>query len=554
MNEVTFPQNYNEEVKQSYSRLIFVPIILSVMFYLESYKTILQSLVFQAIVIYAVLSLAIFFFLKLRPNDLIIFRKLSFIVLDVGIISITMAVLNENAYLFLFLYLWIIMGYGIRFGLRYLDFSLLVSLIGFGYLVTNNTFFTEHWQVSSGALNIIIILSLFFRILIKRLEYKNELIIKTADAKGKFLANMSHEIRTPLNAILGFIKILNESEKDTKRLEYFSIIKESGESLLSIINDILDFSKIDSHKLSLEERVFETKKPFEASYLLFKEAADKKGISLKFEYKSEIPQYMVSDETRLKQVVINLLSNAIKFTSKNGVIILSVSYKKHEDTLCISVKDNGIGISKVVQESIFNAFEQADTSTTRKFGGTGLGLSISSAIISLMGSKLEVKSVVGSYTKFFFELSFEYPSKEVLCELQMPLETSSVEQMQGKVLVVEDNQFNQKLMCIHLEEYGLEYEIANNGAEAVEMFKTFTYDIILMDENMPIMNGKVATKIIREYEREKSLKATPIVAQSANALNEDILSFLDAGMDDAIAKPIDEEVLYMTLYKYLQKD
>ncbi len=371
-------------------------------------------------------------------------------------------------------------------------------------------------------------------------------------AKAEFLANMSHEIRTPLNAMLGFVEILKKGEHDPERIKQFDIIDNSGNSLLTIINDILDFSKIESGKLAIEQVPFAARQPFEEVQLLFYEKASEKKIDLSLKFDPALPQALVGDTVRIKQVTANFVSNAIKFTPHNGTIAIHVSYDTVKNTLICRVSDSGIGISEESIHTIFEAFSQADSSTTRKFGGTGLGLTICERIIHLMGGKIGVESKIDEGSTFYFELPASVSNEPLLQQHQKEdANEATAKTLQGHVLVIEDNDMNQMLFEVMLQEAGLSCEIATNGAEGVEKFKASAYDLILVDENMPVMNGLEATRQILNYEREHDKKHTPIIAVTANAFEGDRERFLEAGMDDYISKPIEHDVFRDMLHKYL---
>ncbi len=385
------------------------------------------------------------------------------------------------------------------------------------------------------------------------LEASNEnaklLVEKSKQAsktKSEFLANMSHEIRTPLNAILGFIDILKERESDKEKLKYIQTIQSSSTTLLSIINDILDFSKIESGNLNIEKVDFNTKDELSSLADLFRAKSSEKGVSLTFKMEDNIPKALKSDPLRIKQVMANLLSNAIKFTPRNGRIELLMRYS--DNKLHISVKDNGIGIAYDKQADIFKAFTQAQSSTTRKYGGTGLGLAISSKLVKMLGAELKLESKEGSGSRFYFEIPVEVGTfKE-----QIIAKKSDTEALKGKrILLVEDNKANQMFMSLILKKFGIIFDIANDGLEAVSTYKNNFYDLVLMDENMPNLNGIEATKQILEYEREENLKHTPIIALTANALKGDRERFLSAGMDEYLTKPLNKEKLAFTLNYFL---
>ena len=385
----------------------------------------------------------------------------------------------------------------------------------------------------------------------KALQEKIEELERASVVKSEFLAGMSHEIRTPLNAMLGFVDILRADEKEKEKQKRFQIIKDSGATLLTIINDILDFSKIESGKMLLERRKFATKKPFKDVAHLFYEQAVENGISLKVIFDDNLPRFFVGDSVRIKQVAANFLSNALKFTPKNGKIIISVRYDEVQARLIFSVKDSGIGIDEKNLKKIFEAFTQEDGSTTRRFGGTGLGLSISSALIDSMEGEIVVTSVLTQGSEFSFSLPLlEADNSNVSDDIAVK-KIDLNQKLDGKILLVEDNKTNQMLMNIILGKLGLDVDIANNGQEGFEKFKENQYDLILMDENMPIMNGLEATKNILSFEKEFKQEHTPIIALTANALATDRAKFLNAGMDEFVPKPIDHEMLVRVLHSFL---
>jgi len=369
---------------------------------------------------------------------------------------------------------------------------------------------------------------------------------QASKSKSEFLANMSHEIRTPLNAILGFIDLLKERETDEEKLKYIATIQSSSTTLLGIINDILDFSKIESGNLSIDKVDFNVDEEFKTLVELFRAKASEKSVNLELNMDDNMPSALHSDPLRIKQVIANLLSNALKFTPRNGKVSLNIGYKnKH---LIVSVKDSGIGVEKNKQKDIFKAFSQAESSTTRKYGGTGLGLSISSRLISMLGGKLKLESEVGKGSTFSFKIEVE-PGKYKKTEVSSTTDLQDIEHK--RILLVEDNKANQMFMSLILKKFKLHYEIANDGLEAVAAFENGTYDLILMDENMPNLNGIEATKRILEIEKNKNLPHTPIIALTANALKGDREKFLEAGMDEYLTKPINKDKLAETFKAFL---
>ena len=382
------------------------------------------------------------------------------------------------------------------------------------------------------------------------LEQAKYLADKANKSKSEFLANMSHEIRTPMNGILGFVDQLAKSETEPERQKQFEIIKNSSTTLLSIINDILDFSKIESGSMEIESHPYNVYKFCHEITDVFSELTNNKKITLNKNIDENIPKCLLIDQVRIKQVIFNLLSNAVKFTPEGGEITLNSKYDINTNTLSCSISDTGIGIAKDKQTKIFEAFGQEDASTTRKFGGTGLGLSISSKLISMMGGELKVESELNKGSRFYFTIPLSI-CKEQTNEVLQDNANDKNTIIKGNVLIVEDNKTNQMLMSIILDETDVSYDIANDGIEALDKYKHNSYDIILMDENMPNMNGIEATKQIRQIEKENSKDKTTIVAVTANALSEDRQRFLDAGMDDYLSKPYTEDAVIGVLRKYL---
>ncbi|NOR57643.1 MAG: response regulator [Sulfurimonas sp.] len=381
----------------------------------------------------------------------------------------------------------------------------------------------------------------------EKIEERTKELEYAISAKSNFLANMSHEIRTPLNGIMGFVDILYKNETDEKKQAKLQIVKESSSSLLTIINDILDFSKIESKKLLIEKVPINVREIFWHVSELFFDKAKEKNVNITLNVDENFPKHTLGDATRVKQVFSNILSNAIKFAYDSSMVVVSVNYLVDESRLYCEVIDSGVGIDASKTDSIFNSFEQADSSVSRNYGGTGLGLSISKTLVELMGGTIGVESELGVGCKFHFTIEMN----EVESEIEK--ETDLFEQnreLTGDILMVEDNKTNQMLLKLLLEELNLEADIVNDGLEAVEAAKSKQYDVILMDENMPNMSGLEATKVIRELDFGKNV---PIIAVTANALKGDKNYFIDNGMNDYLSKPIDAQELKYLLQKYLYR-
>ncbi len=378
-----------------------------------------------------------------------------------------------------------------------------------------------------------------------QLNIERNKVLSAMQAKDEFLANMSHEIRTPLNAILGFISLLKDKKFDQESMDYLYTIDKSGHSLLSIVNDILDFSKIESGKFTIDPIKFNPATEFNIIADLFKAKYSQKNILFSFELDENTPKTLKADILRIRQIIINLLSNAIKFSKQHQPVSLKIDFCQQTSNLNFSVIDAGIGISEQQQQYIFDAFSQAETSTTRKFGGTGLGLSISSKLVKMLGGTLKVTSKINKGSCFYFSIPVEVMAEELIQKNEFITDYT----LKGHILLVEDNKTNQMLMSAILKKQGLTFDIANDGIEAINAVKKQDYKLVLMDENMPNMNGIEATKQIRKL--GKKGVDLPIIAVTANAMTGERERFIAAGMNDYLVKPIDINKLKRVLFYYL---
>jgi len=380
-------------------------------------------------------------------------------------------------------------------------------------------------------------------------ESATRIAVDAVKAKQQFLSNMSHEIRTPMNAIIGFTKVVLKTELTAKQKEYLMAIKMSGDALIVLINDILDLAKVDAGKMSFEETPFKMAMSISAMLHLFEQKIQEKNLILVKEYDTRIPTVLVGDAVRLHQIILNLVSNAVKFTSTGSITVSVTLLAEEEDKVTIefSVTDTGIGIPDNKIDKIFENFQQASSGTSRLYGGTGLGLAIVKQLVEAQGGKIQVSSTVDKGSTFSFELSF-LKTKSAAEDQPVILEVDTrIKDI--RVLVVEDMALNQLLMKTLLDDFGFERDIASNGRIAIEKMATEKYDIILMDLQMPEMNGFEAT----EYIRKQLNLSIPIIALTADVTTVDLAKCKAVGMNDYIAKPVDEKLLYSKIISLVNK-
>lgn len=392
---------------------------------------------------------------------------------------------------------------------------------------------------------------------IKELEEEKSRAEHSEKAKEQFLANMSHEIRTPMNAIMGMTRLLLEKTPREDQLKYLNAIKQSSDNLLIIINDILDLSKIEAGKINFETIDFDLSEQIKSVYTTIKLNADEKGLALKYTIADDVPVKIIGDPYRLNQILLNLAGNAIKFT-ENGSVMINVSTIERSDArvkIKFEIKDSGIGIAQDKLDYIFNMFTQESSSTTRKFGGTGLGLAICKKLVELQGGTIHVESETGKGSAFSFILSYGIQQIDSINEqTEIPVDYHTAQLKNISILLAEDNEFNQMVAVDSIQDAieGVQIDLAKNGKEAVEMVKQKQYDLVLMDIQMPEMDGHEATRIIRKNPDAK-INSIPIIAITASVIKAEVDKCFESGMNEFVGKPFSTEELLDKISKVLHK-
>jgi signal transduction histidine kinase/CheY-like chemotaxis protein len=417
-------------------------------------------------------------------------------------------------------------------------------------------FFSDRDELSkdSELFDVIEVIATQLARVIERRKAEQDLIraresaLEASSAKSDFLAQMSHEIRTPINAVMGVSQLLLSTTLNPEQREYAEVIRKSTQSLLSIVNDVLDLSKIEAGKLDIQIQDFQLDTLFKDLFSMFSYSAKSKNLALQLDLDPGIAPALRGDAGRLKQILVNLVGNAIKFTDTGRIEVSASRQRETEDvaTLRFEVKDTGIGIAKKLHSKIFEMFSQVDVSSERKHGGTGLGLSISRRLVELMGGAIDFQSNEGLGSVFWFTVELQKPLTTVkslsVAALNLPMERA-IDRTGISVLVVEDNLVNQMVMVRILQRKGFFAKALSSGEEALRSLAVDSYDVVLMDCQMPEMDGFETSRRIREWEKQTQRCAIPIIAVTANAVTGDREKCFSAGMDDYLTKPVDTELL-----------
>jgi len=547
----------NEEKAQSKARVVICWISLAgflLMSWLKGmHGTALMSKGLATILAYLTFSTVWFEIVKRYPDRHPWRRNIS-LVADLGIMTAWFHLGGGEVATYYPIFLWVIIGNGIRYGEVFLQRGIVLGGLGFGSVLYFNPYWRTHMDVGLGLLLGVLVLPIFYQGALRRLRKMNDLKVELAKsrlaekAKDRFLALMSHEIRTPMNGVLGMADALSRTDLDEEQQDQLRIITSSVESLLRTIGDILDYAGMTSARLTLHKQDFNLNRTLQDVVKLLETSASQRDIQLRFTYAEGAPEQFLGDQARIRQIVFHLLSNGIKFTEQGSVRLdCRVREEKSGCKVVISVSDTGIGIPAGKMETLFQGFQQGDDSVTRRYEGMGLGLGLIKQLTELMEGELEVESTEGKGTTFTVSLPLR-PMAGRKTALQKS--TASRAGLDLKALVVEDNKFNQAVMSRLLGMLQVKAHMADNGAEALQILEEQEFDLVFMDIRMPVMNGYEAALKIRAGESGES--HLPIIAVTADATPQVEHRCREVGMDAFLAKPLTLDTLAATTEAVMQ--
>ena len=489
-----------------------------------------------------------------KKQDLI---KLSVVVGDIGFLSAALVMGGESAAIFFPIYLWVIVGNSVRYGINYLKFSSLVSIFGFGAVIFISDFWREHLHISLGLLIGLAVVPLYLRKLLARLNQALEEVTAASAAKSQFLANISHELRTPLNGIIASADLLREESLSDAGQQKISMITDAAQSQVTLINDLLDFSKAESGKMQETRQVTSIESVIQTVGSVVLPQAETKGIDYQVDLQAEMKQQAWLCPQAMQQVLINLMGNAIKFTSDGKVRLVGRSLldKDGNNLWRFEIIDTGIGIEQSALETIFEPFVQADESVTRKFGGTGLGTAISKQLIEMMGGQIGCESAPGQGSCFWFEIPVEMADKDSLESTVNDVNANVLTSGQRlevtpplEVLVADDNQTNRDILEMILVKEGHRVTLVNDGLQALEALQaSHQYDLVILDRNMPELDGLSVMQMYKENTVGLSARQPRFMLITADGTEETRQLAIQSGVDCFMTKPVRPHELKETI-------
>jgi two-component system, sensor histidine kinase RpfC len=552
LNSLTKLIKFNElgdEYQQAFFRLAIVA--LTVIFILSSYSNLdhsVKSILFS----FAILSSITFFHTRKYPTT----NKIRLYLVMLGDVigtSVSMYITSDIGSIFVGVYLWLVIGYGFRFGKKLLIATYFASLIGFLCATLSSPFWQSHAVGFYGLLFTICTIPIYALTLLSKLQEATRKAEAASQAKSEFLSHISHEIRTPLNGIIGACSLIEPSKIDKKNQPLFQVIRNSSNLLLELVNDVLDLSSIESGKVKSQSEVFYLENLVLNTTNLFEAQAKQKGVVVDYEINSNVPKNVIGDLMHCKQVLVNLVGNAVKFTEKGRVTVRVNGLTKQDNQMRIrfEVTDTGIGIAQESIGKIFESFTQADSNIKFKFGGTGLGTTISKNLVELMGGNIGIDSELGVGSTFWFELPFKLLEQET----QDALESSEIisfkkianqdKKKTCRILVAEDNDTNILILTQMLNLAGHEYDVVKNGLLALDKLEQNDYDLMILDHNMPEMGGLEALKIYQAV--NIGLPVVPAIILSADATEATMAKFEAVNVAAYLTKPIQLDLLLTTI-------
>jgi len=543
----------NPELSGAIVRILFGALIAVILYLGMSFDHFsISSAQFSAFFLYF-FTYTVFFLVVFYRWQGYFWLRISAIALDV--VTATIAILLTGGPLspFFLIYVWFWISTGTRFGKRYLLTTAVLAFVMYQALAFYRGYWSEHAFVLVIQALLMVLIPLYMSTLLGQLHQAKQAAEAASRAKSAFLANMSHEMRTPLVGIIGMTNLMRMSVMTPEQATYLDTQKRSAKILLALIDDILDVSKLEVQKVELLHEPFSLRKAVEEVRALLAPLAHEKGLNFDYQQEAGLPDEVLGDELRFKQILSNLMGNAIKYTRYGEVQLrLSRSQQQGVERLRCEVHDTGIGMTPEQQQVIFDSFRQAESSTVKEYGGTGLGTTIAKHLVELMGGSIGVESRPGEGSCFWFEIPLQpavAKPREATAAAVSPAALAGQVQGQGRrLLLVEDNEINSFAHSRLLEEMGYSVTVCNDGLEALSQ-QEHGFDLVLMDMRMPKMDGPTATREWRR--REPQGKHVPIIALTANSTADDVRLCSEAGMDDFMSKPIDPVHMQQVLARYL---